>query len=253
MEEAKYVLWAQVRTGTPQMKVDRDGILRPNGWPEGGGLVYLGDVAQAVLSSLGPHPPPEFIEPPGFDEQCWTISVQSNELRILIKSQSYWGFGLFARCYLNQIEIVGTRNDAARIAFDIMASLGRNPWKTSFPFAFKRKTALSIEDHQAKWTELIDAGKFELSENIELVAEQYRKLVGQVDSKGEIHLMEVNENITIARQALHDRNAPAVSRAMSRAETALILANPKTRSDLDEQVKGIEDQDIPFVDLTESE
>ena len=253
MEEGKFVLWAQVRTGIPQMKVDNEGVLRPNGWPEGGSLAYLGDVAQAVLSSLGPHSPPEFIERPGFDEQRWTISAQSNELKILIRSESYWGFGLFARCYLNKIEIIGARNNAARIAFDIIASLGRDPWVTTFPFAFRRKTGLSINDHQAEWTELINAGKFELAENIELIADRYRKLIGKVDSTGKNHLLTVDENITTARQALHDRNAPAVSRALSRAETGLILANPKTRSDLEEQMNEQENEEIPFVDLTESE
>ena len=77
--------------------------------------------------------------------------------------------------------------------------------------------------------------------------------MGKVDKKGEGHLIEVKENITIARQALHDRNAPAVSRALSRAERALILSNPKTRSDLEEQVNMELDEEIPFVDLTESE
>jgi len=253
MEERKFELWAQVRTGTPQMKVDNEGLLRPNAWPEGGSLVYLGDVAQAVLSSLGPHSPPEFIERPGFDEQRWTISVQSNELKLLIRSESYWGFGLFARCYLNKLEIIGSRNDAARIAFDTIASLGRDPWVTSFPFAFRRKTELSIDEHKVNWTDLIDAGKFELSENIELIADQYRKLIGKVDEIGKDHLTVVDENITMARQALHDRNAPAVSRALSRAEKFLILANPKTRSDLEEQMNESDDEEIPFVDLTESE
>ena len=253
MEEGKFVLWAQVRTGTPQMKVDNEGMLRPNGWPEGGSLVFLGDVAQAILSSLGPHSPPEFIERPGFDEQRWTMSAQSNELKILMRSESYWGFGLFARCYLNKIEIIGTRNDAARIAFDILSSLGRDPWLTTFPFAFRRKTGLSTNDHQAKWTELINAGKYELSENIEVIADRYRKLMGKVDTIGKSHLLEVDRNITIARQALHDRNAPAVSRALSRAEKGLILADPKTRSDLEEQIKEYLDEEIPFIDLTESE
>ena len=253
MEGGKFVLWAQVRTGTPQMKVDKEGVLRPNAWPEGGSLVYLGDVTQAVLSSLGPHSPPEFIERPGFDEQRWTISVQSNELKILIRSESYWGFGLFARCYLNKIEIIGTRNDTARIAFDIIASLGRDPWTTTFPFAFRRKTELSINDHQENWTELINAGKYELAENIELIADQYRKLIGKVDKIGKEHLIGVDENITTARQALHDRNAPAVARALSRAERSLILANPKTRSNLEEQMNESDDEEIPFVDLTESE
>ena len=174
-------------------------------------------------------------------------------MKILIRSESYWGFGLFARCYLNKIEIIGARNNAARIAFDIIASLGRDPWVTTFPFAFRRKTGLSINDHQAEWTELINAGKFELAENIELIADRYRKLIGKVDSTGKNHLLTVDENITMARQALHDRNAPAVSRALSRAETGLILANPKTRSDLEEQMNEQENEEIPFVDLTESE
>ena len=93
----------------------------------------------------------------------------------------------------------------------------------------------------------------EIAENIEIIAERYRKLIGKVDKIGKEHLTVVNENITIARQALHDRNAPAVSRALSRAERYLILANPKTRSDLEEQMNESDEEEIPFVDLTESE
>ncbi|MDP6855985.1 MAG: hypothetical protein QGH13_00460 [Candidatus Thalassarchaeaceae archaeon] len=251
--EEEFVLWAQVRSGTPQMKVDNDGVLRPNAWPDGGRVAYIGDVAQAVFSALGPHSPPEFIEEPGFDEQRWTIAARSNELMIIIKSESYWGFGLFAKCYLNRIEIHGLRKNAARLAFDIIASLGRDPWNASFPFGYRRKTSLNVEKHQSIWKDLIQTGKEEMNENIEIIAERLRQLKGQVDKTGKTHLKKVEENLKIARQALHDRNAPAVSRALSRAETGLILANPKTRSDLEEQMNTTEQEEIPFVDLTESE
>ncbi len=172
---------------------------------------------------------------------------------LIIKSESYWGFGLFARCYLNRIEIRGLRKNAARLAFDIIASLGRNPWNASFPFGYRRKTRLHLDEHQSIWKDLIKTGKEEMNENIEIIAERFRQLQGQVDKMGKTHLKEVEENLKIARQALHDRNAPAVSRALSRAETGLILANPKTRSDLEEQMNTSEEEEIPFVDLTESE
>lgn len=252
MEEEEFVLWAQVHSGNPEMKVDADGVLRPNAWPDGGKVVYLGDVTHAILNALGPHSPPEFIEEPGFDEQRWTITVQANELKVLINSESYWGFGLFAKCYLNRIEIIGLRNDAARLAFDIIASLGRDPWKVAFPFGYRRKTRLSTEKHESLWKDLIKTGKEEMNENIEIIAERFRRLKGNVDEEGKSHLKDVEEDLKMARQALHDRNAPAVSRALSRAETGLILANPKTRSDLEKQIE-VTDEEIPFVDLTESE
>ena len=235
------------------MKVDKDGFLRPNSWPENGKVVYLGDIAQAVLGALGPYSTPEFIEAPGFDEQNWVLTVQSNELKILIQSESYWGFGLFAMCYLNKIEIRGARNDVARIAFDVIASLGRDPWNVAFPFAYKRKTGIPIIEHQTNWTDLIKTGKDELAENIEQIADQYRRIIGKIDLIGKNHLNDVNDNLEMARQALHDRNAPAVYRALSRAEKSLILANPTTRSDLDEQINAENIEEIPFVDLTEAE
>ena len=90
---------------------------------------------------------------------------------------------------------------------------------------------MSINEHQVNLIDLIDAGKFELAENIELIADQYRKLIGKVDEIGKEHLTGVDENITTARQALHDRNAPAVSmKPLSRAEKFLILANQKLDS-----------------------
>ena len=148
MEEGKFELWAQVRTGTPQMKVDNEGMLRPNGWPEGGSLVFLGDVTQAILSSLGPHSPPEFIERPGFDEQRWTISVQSNELKILIRSESYWGFGLFARCYLNKIEIIGLNlNERNKIESIINDANFKNIFNLDKQYLKEKIDTINIIEH----------------------------------------------------------------------------------------------------------
>ena len=56
----KSVLFAQVMQGDPRMKIDGEGYLRPESWPGNGSQVFLGDVAKAILRSLGPHDPPTF-------------------------------------------------------------------------------------------------------------------------------------------------------------------------------------------------
>ena len=247
----RFILWAQVRSGTPRMRIDKERLLRPERWPDGGSVVYLGDVASSFLNALGPHAPPEFIEPPGFDEQRWTLAASSSGLDVIIRSESYWGFALIARCYLNRIEIVGERSEVGQLIMDVLASLGHNPWNAAFGWAFKRHTSLSIPEHRVEWSELAEAGKETLEDAINLLEDRSRKLRARSDVVGEAHVEQARTDIARARKALLERNLPSAMRAMARAEKELILADPNTRSDIDE-IEENNDQ-IPYVDLTGEE
>ncbi|MFL2977466.1 MAG: hypothetical protein DBX05_03255 [Candidatus Poseidoniales archaeon] len=249
--EDRFILWAQVRSGTPRMRIDSGGVLRPERWPDGGGKVYLGDVASSFLSALGPHAPPEFIEHPGFDEQRWTLAASSSGLQIIIRSESYWGFALLARCYLNRIEIVGERSDVGRLVMDVLASLGHNPWNAAFGWAFRRHTGLSIPEHREEWSGLASSGKEEMDAAINLLEDRLRKLKSRTVSVIKTHVEGARNDIDRARKALLERNLPSAMRAMARAEKELILADPDTRSDIDD-IEEDEDE-IPYVDLTGEE
>ena len=248
----RFILWAQVRSGTPRMRIDTEGLLRPERWPDGGSIVYLGDVASSFLNALGPHAPPEFIERPGFDEQRWTLAASSSGLQIIIRSKSYWGFALLARCYLNQIEIVGERSEVGQLVMDVLASLGHDPWKAAFGWAFKRHTRLSIPEHRAQWSELATSGKEKIETSINLLEDRYRKLRAISDITGKAHVEEARADIDRARKALLERNLPSAMRAMARAEKELILADPDTRSDIDD-INENDEEEIPYVDLTGEE
>ena len=60
-------LFAQVRSGNPEMKIDEGGCLRHANFPGAEGSLYLGDVGDALLRCFGAHEPPRVIETPGFD------------------------------------------------------------------------------------------------------------------------------------------------------------------------------------------
>ena len=61
------VLYAQVTSPDPRMAFDEDGLMHQFGTSGSFGKVYLGDVAQAALRSLGTHGPPKFTQIPGID------------------------------------------------------------------------------------------------------------------------------------------------------------------------------------------
>ena len=118
----KSVLYAQVMDGDPRMKIDGEGYLRSASWPGNGTHVFLGDVTKAILRFLGPHDPPFFSIQPGYDEQRWVLESSSGELSVSVTSDSYWGLGLFARCFFNKIEMVGPLSLRARCIHDVVAS-----------------------------------------------------------------------------------------------------------------------------------
>ena len=96
------LLFAQVISGEPKMIIDEEGFLRTTNLHRKKNKIFLGDVANVSLRSLGPHDPPKFIKKPEYDEQKWVIVSSSGELKIKITSDSYWGFGLFDKCFYNE-------------------------------------------------------------------------------------------------------------------------------------------------------
>ena len=266
------LLFAQVISGEPKMIIDGEGFLRSVNWHDKKNNVYLGDVANVSLRSLGPHDPPKFVKKPDFDEQRWILTSSAGELKIKITSDAYWGFGLFSKCFYNIIELTGPLSLRARCVHDIMASLGRNPWEASRVKKFEKETNATISQHGKCWEELVKYARDEMEEEIKIVEEEVKSLIGT--EKGIERILEIAKYaIEDARAALLDRNAPAVERALGRAITALIEAKPNTEvrsSELesliiraenidirnkDEQINASDllKNDIDFVDLTESE
>ena len=266
------LLFAQVISGEPKMIIDGEGFLRSVNWHDKKNNVYLGDVANVSLRSLGPHDPPKFVKKPDFDEQRWVLTSSAGELKIKITSDAYWGFGLFSKCFFNIIELTGPLSLRARCVHDIMASLGRNPWEASRVKKFEKETNATISQHGKCWEELVKYARDEMEEEIKIVEEEVKSLIGT--EKGIERILQLAKYaIEDARAALLDRNAPAVERALGRAITALIEAKPNTEvrsSELesliiraenidirnkDEQINASDllKNDIDFVDLTESE
>ena len=265
------LLFAQVISGEPEMRIDEEDYLRNIGWQGKTTTVYLGDVANVSLRSLGPHDPPKFSKRPEYDEQKWVLNSSSGELKIRIKSESYWGFGLWAKCFYNEIELIGPLSLRARCVHDIMASLGRNPWEATRIKKFEKITNVSQTEHGECWRELSKYARNEMEEEILIVENEIKSLMG-TDPGIEIILDSAKVALEDARAALLDRNAPAVERALGRAITALVEANPNTEvrsSEIEsivskssanqhqntEEINASDllDNNIDFVDLTESE
>jgi len=293
-------LYAQVRSGNPEMKIDDEGRLRHANHPGAEGRLFLGDVGDSLLRCFGAHEPPRVTEIPGFDEQRWSIVVSDFEMSVTIESRSYWGFGLFSSCYLNSIQMTGPLNRRARIAFDLCAALGRNPWEAKWMARFAKATGVSNTDERAAWEALIERGHADLVDSIDLVRSRARALENELPALGEyapdgwerdLALEEIGAAFAecdVASDALHDRSATGVERALSRAEAHIIEADPRTEvsaqfeggdvleemaaieaDDIDlsdtilelealpEEVvrtqEAIEVEDIPFVDLSEEE
>ena len=271
LDPNKTVLWAQVREGQPQMSIDIEGRLRPAGI-KGNSTVYLGDVARAALRSLGPADPPFFESKPSYDEQRWRFSTSSGDVSMVVLSDSYWGFGLVAKCFVNQIEITGPLALRARIVHDIAATLGRNPWEPSWTSRFEKRTRATISEHRSAWEGLIHHARDEMNEEITNLSEKVSALRGGEDI--ELILNQAEQNLDEARAALADLNAPAVERALARANQALVEADPSTevrsseiaasgsriltwwdKTEKEEEVEAshLLDDELPVVDLTDEE
>ena len=252
-DPSRTILYAQVRDGNPQMSIDEEDRLRPLNWPDSGGKVYLGDVAQAALRALGPHDPPRFQESPAFDEQRWVLVSRANELTMTITSTAYWGFGMFNSCFMNRIEIRGPYGLRARCVHDIVASLGHKPWEPARVRKFESVTGDQLAEHRAAWEEMVSRAIEGMSGEISEIEDALRKLRGTDDSIEGI-LDSAEMALDEARMALADRNAPAVERALGRAYSGIVEADPSTevRSSEARATKDLLDE-VPLVDLSEEE
>lgn len=233
-------LWCQVKHGKPEMKVDDEKRLRHLNWPEGKTSLYLGDICDALLRCFGAHEPPTLTSPPGFDQQTWKMVTADSLLRIEITSRSYWGFGLFDSCFLNELVIEGPLENRARLIFDLVATLGRNPWEPTFGLMWKRSTKSNSTDHREAWEELIQYAKEEMNEEAHKYKDRLATLTKRLDefeemdyenwqrSDAESALEQASANIEIALAALHDKNAAGFERALARAEASIIEADPTT-------------------------
>jgi len=233
-------LWCQVKSGKPEMKVDGENRLRHLNWPEGKTKIYLGDVCDTLLRCFGAHEPPILTQPPGFDQQTWKMVIKDSTLRIEIISRSYWGFGLFDSCFLNELVIEGPLDRRARLIFDLVATLGRNPWEPTFGMFWKRATKGSSMDHKDAWEGLVKHAREEMDEEIHKYTNRANELTKKLDEfeSGDYHnwqreeaekaLTDANNQLIVAKSALHDNNAAGLERALARAEAALIEADPTT-------------------------
>ena len=89
------VLMAQVRHADASHKIDTaHQLLRGKHYSGPSRVVYLGDVAKAILAQLAHPDTPVFTQAPGYNEQRWTLVTNSGDLRAEIQSLPYWGWGL---------------------------------------------------------------------------------------------------------------------------------------------------------------
>lgn len=219
------ILYAQVESSDPRVGVDEEGVMHQFGTRGSFDKVFLGDVARAALRSLGTHDPPRFIRMSKVDEQNWDLVCSTDEIKMEISSSHYWGFGLFTKCFLNRIVMEGSLPTRARCAMDIVASLGRNPWEPVRIRAFERATSGLMTVHTSSWDSLISLARDGMSDDITTLQDSIHGMRG-VDESGDALLDSADEALERAREALADKNAPAVDRALSRATSAIVRADP---------------------------
>lgn len=229
------ILYAQVRDAGPTHGYDMEGYLRPKAHPANISTVYLGDIAKTLLKVIQGHSTPTMVEKPGFDEQKWAFKCRSGDVVLNVESYSYWGFGLFTKCYANTITLEGPLEERSRIIFDLVASLPHKPWEFSRRGKFNSKIG-NCQENDQRWMEHIKRAKSDLNELIEAT------LLEKGDS----------EDIEIARNALADDNAPAVLRALARIEADSIDIEVDEVAP-DGITLKIDENEIPFVDLSEEE
>ena len=185
------VLFAQVSGSDPRMAFDEEGTMHQFGTMGSFGKVYLGDVARAALRSLGTHDPPVFTEMPRVDEQRWRLECETEEIRMVISSWHYWGFGLFAKCFLNRIELTGPLELRARCVHDIISSMGRNPWEATRVRRFEKSTGGLVAEHGSSWLELERRAKDDMNEEILELDEAVKSLRGK--EEGILSLIHISE------------------------------------------------------------
>lgn len=283
LDPMKSVLVGQVRKAEASHCMDTStNLLRGRHFRGQKTTVYLGDVAQATLSHLLHPETPCFTDPPGYNEQRWTLETQSGGLKVQIESKPYWGWGLVTSGYLNVITLEGSLEDRSRLVLDVVSSLGQSPWEMSHHRSagrfLNRRGGLSVKGNESEWKALLSNAKATLSERIqELVERRDEATLQQEGNEGaEGWLKAVEEDIHMAKQALAEDNAPGVERALARIEASLIHLDAASQETMIVKAPGdrftvdgfgteevgsmnppedavasllLSDEEVPFVDL----
>ena len=281
------VLIGQVTNAKSNHRVEKSTrLLRNDRFPGDTDVVYLGNIASAIIASLESPDTPEFLEMPRYNEQKWQLKTVSGPLTVTITSDSYWGFGLLTSGYLNVIQLNGPASVIARLVFDLVASSSWQPWRFKHSRSAKKYLAksfpkINIESNEKAWSNLVNVCKDETNElivvmesainNVEKKIRAIDDLEGWSKNKAEVSIASAKYDLNVAREALQDRNIPSVERAIARIEAALIESNPDNamneensgfvidkdlasiRFDEDLVIKPAEDESIPLLDLTEAE
>lgn len=246
-------LVAQVRKASSDHRVDpQSGLLRGQNFPKPNKVVYMGDIAKAVLTCLDLPETPRFIEIPEFNEQKWKLITRSGDIEVTITSRPYWFFGLLTSGYLNILEFKGDFSVCTRIIFDIISVLPQPPWEMSHMRSyesFARNHSLPSFDENAKnWKRFELHASEELSEAIEQVQTKIHQSKDIPQEENEF----VEAELSFARKSLMDRNAPAVERALSRIEAIMISAqfDSQTKEPMDYEIETMLFDEVPFVDYS---
>ena len=83
------VLIGQVTKAKSNHRVEKSTrLLRNDRFPGDTNVVYLGNIASAIIASLESPDTPEFLEMPGYNEQKWRLKTVSGPLTVKITSDS---------------------------------------------------------------------------------------------------------------------------------------------------------------------
>lgn len=276
------VLVAQVGSAEASHTMDTEHLLlRGKHFPGPSKVVYLGDVATALMGQLSHPDTPQFLEPTGFNEQRWTIETTSGDLKVRIDSKPYWAFGLFTSGYLNVIRLEGPLHLRARLIFDTVSSLGHHPWEFAHwrsldRFMKKHTKDITSKTNEELWKNLVDAARQTLSEQIASMGERADEILKLGEGSEDVDAWQhaIEDDLHMAKRALAEDNGPGVERALARLEASLIQLDPRLESthveapserfatDLEDENNRAaiaasttdldDDESIPFVDLSSS-
>ncbi|MBL6733343.1 MAG: hypothetical protein ISP84_02220 [Candidatus Poseidonia sp.] len=257
------VLMAQVRKAEASHKMDTSNqLLRSRHFQGPSSVVYLGDVAQALLAQLAHPETPVFTQPPGYNEQRWRLETRSGDLSVAVESLPYWAFGLVTSGYLNIIRLEGPLDQRARLVLDITSSLGQPPWELAHPKRAERIAMkhglVSLKHNETVWKDLRGFARESLDERLQQHAQRTDTLLAQVGNEGDHRLIfeGLRQDLDMAKQALAEDNAPGVERAMARMEASHIQLQPEHPMEHERgphvDTEGLleNETEVTFVDLT---
>ena len=249
------VLFGQVRRASASHKVDTaHGVLRNRHFTGPHTVLYLGDLATALLSHLANSETPIVNELPGFNEQRWSLSTQNGDRNVTITSRPYWGFGLFTAGYLNIIKLEGPKSLRNRLILDVTSSLGQGPWEWSRPsraarFLQRYFPLHTLKSNERGWQMLAGSGREDLEEAIHDHRNRWSYLRGGADSEEQEALnVAIEDDLHMAEKALSEDHSSAVERALARVEANLMLIDPSTTpSELNTEHDGSFSSNAPLM------